>query len=206
VEGDQAIGQIKEAAMSFYLWRTTYTEGFCVVNAPKGIEKSSQINKGMTRAEGFPDDAYCRMDPEFPKDIQLSDSLYGTVFLIVSKALKEGLEKEDVRNVEFLPIRVVNHKARTASKDYFIVNPLTVIDCIDTAKSGVTWNAIAAKKIDYCKKLILQEDRVPPECLIFRPLYWPNLIVVRRELADKLNEGGFTGLSFIEPKTYQGMG
>ncbi|MCC6418737.1 MAG: hypothetical protein IT429_10920 [Gemmataceae bacterium] len=192
--------------MSFLLWRDAYEEGFCKVNAPQGIERLFELSRGVSRAAGFPDDAYCEMDADYPKDIQLSDNLYGTSYAIVSLRLRQELEKAGVANVEFLPIKILNHKGRVASKDYFLMNPLTVCDCIDVDKSGVKWNAIAKDKISRCAGLVLRADQVPPDCRMFRPKFWTNLILVRTELADQLSAAGLLGLVFRKPQTYKGIG
>jgi hypothetical protein len=191
--------------MSFLLWKSKYLEGFCVVTAPAGIDKVYELNQGVSRADGFPADAACEMNSDFPKDIQLSDNLYGAGFAVVSNRLKEELEQQRVNNVEFLPIKIINHKGRIAAKDYFIVNPLDVCDCIDIDKSGVKWNSIAPDKISRCQSLVLRPDQVPPEFQIFRLKFWPNLIAVRSALADRLTSAGFSGLCFRNTETFKGI-
>jgi hypothetical protein len=193
----------KVQSMSFFLWKSSYLEGFCVITAPRGVDKMYQLNQGIARADGFPSDVTCHMTPDFPKDVQLCDNLYGAGFIIISKPLREALENEQVNNVEFLPIQIINHKGRTASTDYFLVNPLDVYDCIDIDKSGVTWNAITKNRIDYCKGLVLRDDQIPSEALIFRPRFWTNLVVVRNKLVERLAKAGFSGLIFQEPEKHK---
>jgi hypothetical protein len=192
--------------MSFLLWRDAYEEGFCKINAPQGVEKVFQLNKGMSRAEGWPEDAYCEMSANYPKDIQLNDNLYGTNYTVVSLRLRQEVEKAAVANVEFLPIKILNHKKRVASKDYFLMNPLTVCDCIDVKKSGVVWNAIAKDLISRCNSLVLRDDQVPADCKMFRPKFWTSLILVRTELADQLSAAGLVGLVLRKPASYKGIG
>src|SRR5919106_2003 len=90
---------------SFLIWRNDYEEGFCVVQSPEGIEKSYQLNRGISRIEGWRADVVCRMNPEYPDDMQLSDNLYGTVYAIVSKRISDLLQKEQLNSVEFLPVK-----------------------------------------------------------------------------------------------------
>ena len=74
--------------IKFVIWRASYEEGFCVIQRPEGIDKAYQLDKGVSRAEGWHSDIICRMDPEFPKDIQLADNLYGAGLTVVSNRIK----------------------------------------------------------------------------------------------------------------------
>lgn len=190
----------------FFIWRASYKDGFCVIQPPEGIIKSYQLNRGISRAEGWSPDTVCRMNPEFPKDIQLADNLIGTGLAVVSDQMRELLIKEEINNIEFLPVTILNHKGRVASNDYSIMNPLDVIDCIDLDGSIVKWNLIKKDLISGCKQLVLKEDAVPIECKIFRPKFWPTEILIRTELVEKLFSAGFTGLYFKDPLEYTGIG
>jgi hypothetical protein len=197
----------KEAsAMKYQIWGPGLQEdGVCTILEVSGVEDSFELDEGVSRAHDWPDDAYCSMDPDYPKDVALEDSLYGAGALVVSGRVKQALEGAGVNNVEFLPLRIVNHKGRIASKDYFIVNPLDVCDCIDIARSVVKWNAIDPDSICGCKALVLKEDAVPTNYQIFRPEHWRKVVLIRRELADTLRSTGLSGLDFIEPHEYTGL-
>lgn len=189
----------------FFIWENSYEEEFCVIKPPVGINKSYQLNRGIARAEEWPSDVVCKMNPEFPKDIQLADNLYGAGLIIISKRINELLIKENVNNVEFLPISILNHKGRVTSKDYFILNPIDVVDCIDLDASNIEWNEIKKDLIDSCERLVLKEDSIPFECKVFRPKFLTLIILIRSELAVKLSEEGFTGLYFKDPLKYTGI-
>ena len=96
--------------MSLYLWHSAYQGGFCVITEPQGIDDSYELSDGVSRQRvslrrGL------RNVPQFPQGLPgLADNLYGSVCVVVSKRLREALEKERVNNVEFLPIKIVNHK------------------------------------------------------------------------------------------------
>jgi hypothetical protein len=192
--------------MEFVLWQKRHEEGFCVIKNPAGIEKAYQLQDGAALAERFPPDVYCEMSPHFPKDIKLAENLYGAAVVVISKKIVEMLEQEAVNNTEFLPIKIINHKGRIASRDYFILNPLDILDCIDIEQSGVRWNAIRKDKISSCKRLILKEEEIAARYKIFRPKFWTRLILVRRALAEQLSAAGFAGLAFLNPLDYIGLG
>src|SRR5688572_14376658 len=93
-----------------------------------GIEDDYQLRYGISRAAGWPDDAYCVFDWDFPKDIALSDSPGGTGVILASPRLTEALLAKDLHNVELLPVTIINHKGRVAARHYHVVHPLEVID------------------------------------------------------------------------------
>ncbi|MDC0677163.1 MULTISPECIES: imm11 family protein [Sorangium] len=193
--------------MSFLLWRPGRNiDGICKILDVEGVEDAFELAQGVSRATGWPKDARCRMDPRKPKDIALADSLLGAKRLVVSGRVKKALEDAEVSNVELLPIAIINHKGHTASADYFIVNPQDVCDCIDVAQSGVKWNALDPDSICACDSLVLRQDVVPASYKVFRLHKWRNLVVIRRELADSMLAQGLSGLSFIEPSKYTGLG
>jgi hypothetical protein len=192
--------------MDYLMWRSDPDEGHCIIKDPP-VEKIWQLDEGVSRAANFPDDMSCEMDPRYPKNIQLSDNLAGSVLTVISGKVKAILEKEAAANrVEYLPVQIINHKKRLASKDYFILHPLDVCDCIDLDKSGVEWNRITANLICACKGLVLKEDAIPPDYKLFRLKYWGYIILARSDLVDKLKGAGLTGLVFREAKGYTGIG
>lgn len=192
--------------MSFVVWRPgSPKDGICMIREVCGIEKSFQLDEGVSRSAGWPNDASCSMDPAFPKDIALADSLYGASLLVISGTAKQFFERESANQIEFLPLRIINHKGRTASDDYFIVNPLEVYDCIDEQQSNAERNPIAPESILGCDQLVLHDAAVPAEYKIFRPERWRNLILVRREIAVRAKALKLSGLNFIEPDQYTGL-
>ncbi|MCK5626010.1 hypothetical protein KAI11_04065, partial [Candidatus Bathyarchaeota archaeon] len=104
----------------------------------KNVEKIYEIQKGISRKNDFPKDACFHMDPGFPKDIGLADHLDNEEScLVVSKQLKKFLESKITSPIEYLSVTIFNHKNQVASNEYFIVNPLNVVDCINLEESEV---------------------------------------------------------------------
>ncbi|EYF06841.1 imm11 family protein [Chondromyces apiculatus] len=193
--------------MSFLLWRPgRSTDGICKILEIEGVEKSFELAEGVSRATGWPDDAQCQMDPNRPKDIALADSLLGAKLVVVSAKVKRALDDAHSKNVEFLPIKIINHKGRVASDEYFVLNPLEICDCIDVQQSNVEWNDLDPEAICACDALILKESAVPESLSVFRLKHWKNLIVIRRSLAESMLSQGLTGLNFLEPEEYMGLG
>jgi hypothetical protein len=192
---------------NFLVWRDgALTDGICkLTGLAGGVTKSFQINQGISRLEGWSPDALAEMDPDWPKDIGLADSMHCMGFLVVSAKAKDFFAGESVGKIEFLPIKIINHKGRVASDSYFVVNPLDIVDCIDREASVVEINPVR-KAIGGCEQLVLKEEAVPPELKIFRLKDWLGVVVIRRELAVKAEkEAGLKNLKFYEPAEYTGL-
>ncbi len=189
----------------FVIWDRAYREGFCVITKLQGFNDVWLLLKGVPLAEKWPDNVTFSMSPQYKKDIKLSDNLFGGSYRVVSGRVKEALTPlAGNSKIEFLPVSILNHKGRTASNDYFIMNPLDVIDCIDLEKAGVVWNAIDPSVISSVKEFVLKEDEIAKEQMIFRSKFIPKTIVVRRGIAAKLSASEMTCLSFVEPSIYTG--
>jgi len=192
--------------MSFARWSSDYRKGFSVILQPKEVEDDFELLEGVSRLEDWPDDVIVPMDPDFPKDLQLGDNLYGIDLAVVSAPLKDDLLSRGCKRVEFLPVKIVNHKGRVENPVFFIMNPLEVVDCIDIEASGVDWNPLDEVDILGCQGLVLRWDAVPADLKIFRPKHWKDLILVHEELVGSLKATGFSGLVFPEAEGYTGVG
>jgi len=191
-------------AEPFLIWSSQYVEGQCVIRAPEGLKKNFQLKRGISRLEGWPAKAVCAMSDDFPKDIALSDNLYGAGMTVVSKRVKEALEAGSVKDVEYLPVHIQNHKGRIASSDYFIVNPLGTVECVDVKASKVKWNDINPELLSSCEQLVIKTNAVPAAKHLFRPKHVPYILLARSELAKQMERAKFTGLSFRDPLEFDG--
>lgn len=192
--------------MDFFLWRSEYNEGVCVIKDPP-LDAPWELDEGKPRLAEFPEEMPCAMSSSFPKDLALVDNLYGSTLTVVSARLRDVLlANAPHHRIEFLPVQIVNHKGRSASKDYFVLHPLEIVDCIDQKKSGLEWNQITANLINGCRGLVLNHEAIPESLFIFRLKYWGENIVVRQDLADKLTSAGLSGLSFLPVLGYTGIG
>jgi hypothetical protein len=186
------------------IWSNNYFEGKCVIRGPEDVADNYELTEGISRMAGWPASAVCRMSAEYPKDIELSDNLYGTDLIVISARVKKVLDGERVHEVEYLPVQIINHKRKVASTDYYIVNPPSTIDCIDLDASEVTWNKIEPDMINRCRRLVIDPARVPASLQVFRPMHAPYLVLLRSSLAERLKDARLSGLRFREPLAYRG--
>lgn len=178
---------------------------YCVLGALQNVPDDYEISKGISCAQRFPADAYFNMSNQFKRQIKLADGLtcLGNQ-MVISPRLKQFIEARRPGNLEFLKVTIFNHKGKPIPEPYYLLNPLTVIDCIDQAKSKLEWNAIDEELICGVYKLVLKSDGIDAEALFFRPKHLEHRIFVQRSFADELRAGGFTGLIFREPLNWMG--
>jgi hypothetical protein len=150
--------------------------------------------------------ARCNMDPAFPKEVRLSDNLYGATMPVISLRIKQILESFGKNRVEYLPVELFNHKGRKEPNEYFVLHPLDVLDCINLEASGVEWNNITPDRISRCKGLVLNHGAIPGDYTIFRPKFWGKIILIRQDLVDILQKEDLRGLSFRPVDGYTGIG
>lgn len=192
--------------MDYLIWKAVFQDGYCVCGSLENFEDSHKLKRGTSVADYFPDDAYFEMDPDFPKDIKLADNVRnGGGFMLVSKGIKEMIERDHVNNVEYLPVKITNHKGRIASREFFIINPLDICDAIDFDQSKIKWNNINPDIISSCTKLVLKEDKIPTGLKMFRLKYFSRRVLIRRDHAEKIQKRGFVGVAFTKVQDFRGF-
>ncbi len=183
----------------FVAWRAIIEKNFCALTPVRNVKDSLDLQRGMSRARGFPKNATFSMDPNYPKAIGLADNVLNlNDLVVVSKRLKEFLEVEQLKNNEFLQVSIMNHKKQIINKEYFIVNQYHLQECIDLKASGVEWNPIDPKLITGWTKLVIDEGKIEEGIKMFRPKHLPMKVFVDRRLAEKIKKAGFTGVGFKE--------
>jgi len=189
----------------FVIWGSAYSEGSCVIEKPENFEEPYLLTDGVKLSDQWPKDVVCRMDSDYPKDVRLTDNLHGANCPVISHRLRDRISVLVTGvDLEFLPVTVLNHKGRVASKDYCCLNPVGTVDCIDIKKSQLVWNAINKNVISSIDELSLKNGAIPKNVSLFRPTYLTRAIFLRRVVSEALSGEGFTGLMFQELAQYQG--
>lgn len=191
--------------MSYLIWSADPSGNFCTLEAIRNFDNPFLLTDGTPLADGFPEDAAYHMNASFPKDVKLPDNVQNNNGIpIVSKRLKEFLEAQDLGDVEYLPVTIVNHKGRVASPDYFILNPLTVLDVIDFEQSEVRWSAVKPDVIASASELVIDESKVPDGVRMLRPKSFAGVVMVDDGLVEELEAEDFTGLLFETAEEFTG--
>jgi hypothetical protein len=188
---------------NYVIWKYQSEPFAAVLETLTGLEKVFRLKDGVPLQATFPADVRYHMHADFPNDLVLVDNMQNLHRLAVTSArLKEAIERRGAANIEFLPITIIDHKGRPASKDYFIVHSVGLVDCIDREKSVYKNDVIIPGNMSSVKRLVIDETRIPPDREIFRLEGFREVLVVRRDVADALDDEKFTGLTWQRIQDY----
>ena len=181
----------------YVIWNYKTEPHAAVLKKLAGLEDEFRLQDGTHLQEGFPRDVAYHMHPDFPNDIALVDNMLNLDKVIVaSPRLTTAIKGRQPAYVEYLPLAVIDHKGRAASRDYCIVHPVDPVDCIDRERSVYTEDDILPGGIDSFKKLVLDETRIPADRALFKLQGFWDITIARRDLAEALDAGKFTGLTW----------
>src|SRR5678816_2293516 len=128
---------------TYFIWGVAPVENAAVLYNLENVENDFELTRGVPRAKDFPPDGLFKLHPDYPDNIILLDSLPNTDLLVVgSEELKSVLEEHAVTNLEFLPVKIINHKNKPVRRSYFIVHPVGLVDAIDQKESVLEWGSI----------------------------------------------------------------
>jgi len=149
---------------------------FCFLHdSPEGFHsKRRRLTQGEPAGDDFPSDARIPMSDE-ESGIVVPDVVGNNRgFLIVSARLAQAIEPLALP-VEVLPVSILNHKGRVASKDHFILNPLGSHDCLDLATSEIKYLEGDVVEV---KKYVFAPSKLKTLPHMFRVKEWPRTIVL----------------------------
>ena len=145
-----------------------------------------------------------KLDENYSKLLRLRDRIVTYVqnsfyLLVVSPAMKALLEELNTQNIEYLGVTI---KGKTVEiSDYFIVNILSKIDCIDDEKSDVYDNE--DNTIDAIYSLTLAEEKIPKHLNLFLlGRHEGGIIIAHERLKKAIEERGLKGFVFVDPKEF----
>jgi len=188
---------------NYVIWDTKDVPHACCLGELTGVAKQYQLMKGLPRAADFPIDAYFSMNPDFPHDTVLTDNLINFNRMIVaSLRVKEFLEARRLPRIEYLPVKILDHKKRPANREYFILHCLDPVDCLDIEKCGATRSKIDKESIQRIERLVIDESRVDPGREMFRPKFFNKISLVHRRLARAMDREGFTAIGWKDLDDY----
>lgn len=167
----------------------------------ENVPDEEDLAFGVSRLQGFPGDASFSMSADYRRDVGLADSFRNvSSLMVVSERLKTALEAIPgaLFENEVLPVKIYNHKKRVEKGPFFIIHQINHPACLDEKKTQGTRLAIDKTQYQFVTAMVLDEQKINPKKMLFRAKEFPEVPLVRRELAAKLQPGKFTGLEFHE--------
>lgn len=167
----------------------------------QGVDKIARLRQGIPLADGFPEGVTAAMRSDYSGykgDTQLCDLHMAHGVPVVSRKLRSFLEKQDIGQVEFLPLTIVDHSGNPASDGYFILNPMS-FECLDEGRSEPRFSS-SGTVIRQVKRLVIDGGRVPAGQRLFRIAKYRDPLIFERELAVAVEGGRFSNIAFTQPR------
>lgn len=153
---------------------------------------SYRMAKGFRMGADYPPDARVSMSRDKP-GLRLASVIGNTNgFFLVDRALRDLLGSARLGDVEFLPLSILDHKGRIASRDYFVVNPIGGFDCLDRQASEIEWHGDQVVEVT---RYVFAKAKVATAPDLFRIRETPRVQVMSAALAERCLAAGATNLS-----------
>ena len=186
----------KNTDQKYFEMSYVHRKGGAAVEFMSNQEHCWDISIGRKLAKVWPTDMSFRMDPERPKDVTLLDSISNLEkVLLASPKLREFLRAQSLPEAEFLPVTILDHKGRVASKDYSIVNCLRVVDCVDQQRSVFRWDGLDEPSM-IVSVMALSAATLGDADTMIRPKFVPGRVLYREDLMRAILQQRFSGVAF----------
>jgi hypothetical protein len=170
-------------------------ESLCMLDSfVEGLGRDDwKLTSGERFGADYPEDARIYVRPE--RRGRKLCSLIGNThsMLVVSSVFKEAIERHcQGVDIEYLPFTLYDHRKRVLSRDYFIINPIGSIDCLDERASGIKYSQ-SGKPLTP-RTLVLDRNKVKDAPQLFRVKQKPNEYVIGVELGREMFDLGLTNI------------
>jgi hypothetical protein len=180
--------------------------GAIVESLPDGCPPEWKLHLGGELAPEFPRGAVLRFSPNHPERRVLQDFVANTIgLLIVSPRARAVLEGEAVGGVEFLPVRIADHRGAIVGPEHAILNPVGSIDAVDMARTRCTLGAVDKSQIFDVDSLALDAAAIPADAKLFRLRNMLRTVVVREDVARALEAAALSGFKVFPADGWDGL-
>lgn len=125
------------------------------------------------------------------------DCLAGQL-LVVSRRLREFLERETPGVIQFLPLRLRRADGADPVEGYYLAHVLVAVDCLDRERTTVRdakWKMNRDGWYDIVHGITL-DRRLMGDHRLFRVAGCPAMLIVREDLRRAMEQEQFTGCAF----------
>jgi len=183
----ETIGDVQDRKLAF------------IDNPPEGLGLYYYcMARGERIGARFPTDAKVFLESRSP-GIKLP-SLIGNAlgYLIVNTEMKSVINECCKLEVETLPFTLYNHKKRIHSKDYWIVNPIGSIDCLNKAASEIIYATSSREAVVAVHKFVVDPSKISGEPNLFRVPEDREKYFIGESLAKTFQQHNFTNVFLLE--------
>ncbi|MGC3998861.1 MAG: hypothetical protein QM767_15980 [Anaeromyxobacter sp.] len=142
----------------------------------------------------------------FPDARQLEDFQPNILnALIVSPKAQEVLQGLELKNVEYLPVAIRDHRDEVIASDYAFVNVLGSQPAIDMERSVYRMGSLDKTQITRIKNLVLQPQAIAPDAKLLRCTTYMTLFLIRDDVREAFERAQLTGYQLIQPDGWDGL-
>jgi len=196
--------------MTYWVFKSDFgKEGVFLSSLPGEGPKDYEYSKGRSLADRHPSGKASAMyyDPTYPERIKLYDfvaNLDGV--LIANQKVKTILSEFGIKNIEYLPVQLMDHQDKLVTEDYSILNVLGGEDIVDMEASEYRMGSIIKTQIKRIKKLVIDDKSIPDNAHFFRASAKLNQFFISGELKQVFDINNITGYRSIVADGWNGKG
>lgn len=191
-------------ASDFVVWQTVPKGNVCYL---ENLDVDDQYWLQLMGSLPFgskPPPLKIQMSKRHKKETGLNDEIPNNSRLkISSPRVVAFLRSKSLKNVEYLPIKILDHKGKVASAEYCVVHPCALQPALDLQASKPEYNDIIKDQIDEVEKLVIDPKNIAPDVRLFRLVGYTRPFLVERALAEEIEKQKFVGPSFEELEDYE---
>lgn len=195
----------KIMTLKYFVLKRKYDETNVIIqDIPSNLKKKYQLLKGIARLSDWPEDIILEFSKQRSEGMNLTDYVENSFgWLLISNRFKRVLEEFGAASIEYLPVKIKNHKGRIAGEAYWIGNFLVLTEAVDRNLSMFEADALDENQIFRFDKLVLRDDVLNSNPLIFRLKEQPRMVIARQDLVERFEKEGLTGVKFIETNRFK---
>jgi len=176
-----------------------------VLGPIRNVAEDFQLGFGIPRLAGFPSNAEIHMNPRYPKQVALGDSYSNLADLwVASSRLAELVHSYTPRDLELLPVTLIDHKGKPVAAPHFIIHPLSTVDAIDRGRSTFELNDIDPSFISDAPAIELDVSKLPADLGVCRVALIKRRILVSPALVAAIDAANMSGVEWLEVSDYHG--
>lgn len=194
--------------MYWVIFADRYDDGVVLSAVPDTGPEDYEYIKGIPLLSRFPErsDAVMCYDPSYEEGIKLYDILPSMdPVLVVNAKVKDVLEAMELKDIEYLPIRLWDHRRTPASDDYYILNPIGGVDFIDMERSKYRMSALAESQIARVKNLVVDHNKISPDAKLFRATTKMDQMFIHDDVRIAFEQAGINGYKLLPAEGWDGF-
>lgn len=190
----------------YLLLHVEATGGACHVRTISHVPEAERLHAGTSYAADLPQTASFEMNETFPKDRRLDDAVENqSSCLLVSERFKQVLQAipGSLLQNEILPVRIIDHRGHPEQAAYYVIHQLAYPACLDENQTTGRRSKLMPQVFQFLDTMVIDEAAVPRDRMLFRAAQYPEIPIVRADLAEALTRAKLTGFRLCDPATFE---